>query len=339
MAAAAAARSSAILRRSLLYVPSSSPKMLQKSLGLTSDNITYDLEDSVTPTAKPAARQALREHLTTLGKGAGRPSTIGELAIRINAVSTPYALDDLTALAALPGLDAIVVPKVNSASDLSFVTDALRHLAPERHGSSSSSSSAQSPSKEQQNPIKIIALIESAQSVLNLREICAATPYLSGLIFAAEDFALDLGITRTPSLSEFLYARSAIVTAARAFGLPSAIDLVCTSYKGEQGLARLDEECSGGKSLGFNGKQCIHPSQVETVQRLFAPGEKEVEWAVRVVVADEKAASAGRGAWTLDGAMIDAPVTGKARAVVDKAARCGFDVDALREKWKDQEPE
>lgn len=300
--------------------------MLTKSLGLSSDNVTYDLEDSVTPSAKPAAREALRAHLSGLS---ARPAGISELAIRINAVSTRYALDDLTALAALPNLDAIVIPKVNSASDLTFATDALRHLSPDRHSGDS----------QQQQPVKLIALIESAQAVINLREICSASPYLSGLIFAAEDFALDLSITRTPSLSEFLYARSAIVTAARATGLPSAIDLVCTAFKGEEGLARLDEECRGGKAMGFNGKQCIHPSQVEVVQRLFAPSEKEVEWAVRVVVADEKAAAAGRGAWTLDSAMIDAPVTGKAAAIVDKAARCGFDIDALRQKWKDQEPE
>ncbi|KAI0468663.1 Pyruvate/Phosphoenolpyruvate kinase-like domain-containing protein [Xylaria cf. heliscus] len=326
-----AANSSAILRRALLYVPASSPRMLSKSLSLTSDNVTYDLEDSVTPAAKPAARTALRAHLD--GLGSRRPSTIRELAVRINAVSTPFALDDLAALAAQPQIDAVVVPKVNSASDLTFVTDALRHLAPERH-SSPSPSSPPTP-----GPIKLIALIESARAITDLPSICAASPYLSGLIFAAEDFALDMSLTRTPSLSEFLYARSAIATAARAASLPSTIDLVCTSYKGEEGLARLEEECRGGRAMGFNGKQCIHPSQVETVHRLFAPSEKEVEWAVRITIADEKAASAGRGAWTLDGAMIDAPVVGKAKAIVAKAESCEMDVERLRNKWKDQEPE
>ncbi|TRX97861.1 hypothetical protein FHL15_001071 [Xylaria flabelliformis] len=319
-----AANSGAILRRALLYVPASSPRMLTKSLTLTSDNLTYDLEDSVTPTAKPQARTALREHLTSISS---RPSTIRELAVRINAVSTPFALDDLTSLARLPQVDAVVIPKVNSPSDLTFVTDALRHLAPERHSPSST------------NPIKLIALIESARAIMDLSSICAASPYLSGLIFAAEDFALDMSLTRTPSLSEFLYARSAIATAARAAALPSTIDLVCTSYKGEEGLARLEEECRGGKAMGFNGKQCIHPSQVETVHRLFAPSEKAVEWAVRITIADEKAALAGRGAWTLDGAMIDAPVVGKAKAIIAKAESCEMDVKSLRNKWKDQEPE
>ncbi|KAI1259631.1 Pyruvate/Phosphoenolpyruvate kinase-like domain-containing protein [Xylariaceae sp. FL1019] len=319
-----AAKSTAILRRALLYVPASSERMLTKSLRLASDNVTYDLEDSVTSGAKPRARSALRDHLTSLQS---RPSTIKELAVRINAVSTPYALDDLTSLAVLPQVDAIVIPKVNSASDLTFVTDALRHLAPDRHSPSTT------------NPVKLIALIESARAVTDLQSICAASSYLSGLIFAAEDFALDMSLTRTPSLSEFLYARSAIATAARAASLPSTIDLVCTSYKGDEGLARLEEECQGGRAMGFNGKQCIHPSQVETVHRLFAPSEEEVEWAVRVVIADEKAANAGRGAWTLDGAMIDAPVVGKAKTIVSKAENCDMNVGKLQQKWKDQEPE
>lgn len=309
-----------------MLVPSSSPRMLAKSVGLTSDNVTYDLEDSVTPTKKVDARTALRDHLASLPS---RPKSISELAVRINAISTPYALDDLAALAPSPHLDAIVIPKVNSASDLTFATDALRRFAADRHARGDAAT----------NPVKLIALIESAQAIMNLREICAASPYLSGLIFAAEDFALDLSITRTPSLSEFLYARSAITTAARAASLPSTIDLVCTSYKGDEGIRRLEEECIGGKAMGFNGKQCIHPSQVDVAQRLFAPGVNEVEWAVRVVIADEKAARAGRGAWTLDGTMIDAPVAGKAKAVVQKAENCGMDVASLKEKWKGQEPE
>ncbi|KAJ6789007.1 hypothetical protein PWT90_09114 [Aphanocladium album] len=298
--------------------------MLTKSLGLTSDNITYDLEDSVTPSAKPSARQHLRSHISSLS---GRPSGVSELAVRINAVSTPFALDDLATFAAQPLVDAVVVPKVESAADLHFVTDVLRQKAAERAGG------------QDLEPIKIVALIESARAVMDLPAICRASPYLSGLIFAAEDFALDLSITRTPSLTEFLYARSAIVTAAKAFGLPSAIDLVCTSFRGSEGLKTLEEECNGGKAMGFNGKQCIHPSQVEIVQRLFAPTPEEVEWAVRVVIADDKASAAGRGAWTMDGKMIDAPVSGKARSIVGKAEQTGMDLTSLRKKWQDQEPE
>ena len=313
-------------------MPSSSPKFLQKTHTLPTplDTVCYDLEDSVTSTQKPLARQNITSFLSS-----PPPPNIAEVAVRINAVSTSHALADLTSIVGIGNLDAIVVPKVNRASDLHFVTDVLRHVAPERHGSEVMKEENGSGN----SPVKIIALIESAEAVMNLNEICKASPYLDGLIFAAEDFALDLSLTRTPSLTEFLYARSAIVTAARAHNLSSTIDLVCTSFRGEEGLRTLEEECLHGKGLGFNGKQCIHPSQVEVAQRAFAPGEKEVEWAVRVVVADEKADSQGRGAWTLDGKMIDAPVSGKARNTVERARKCGIDVDALREKWRDQEPE
>ena len=232
-----------------------------------------------------------------------------------------------------PNVDTIVIPKVNSASDLQFVTDVIRHTLPLRHPSASTSSTSSLP------PLNILALIESAKALSDLSSICKATPYLQGLIFAAEDFALDLSLIRTPSLTEFLYARSAIATTCRAHNLPSTIDLVCTSYKGEQGLKNLEGECLGGKGLGFNGKQCIHPSQVEIAQKAFAPSSEEVAWAIRIVIADEKADRQGRGAWTLDGKMIDVPVVGKAKSIVSKAEACGIDIGAVKEHWKDQEPE
>lgn len=227
-----------------------------------------------------------------------------------------------------PYLDTIVIPKVNCSSDLKWAADFISHTR-----------TFTDPEKPEPRPIKILALIESAKAISNLREICQTTAQLDGLIFAAEDFALDLSLTRTPSLTEFLYARSAIATACRAHELPSTIDLVCTSYKGEEGRRAMEEECLGGKGLGFNGKQCIHPDQVAIAQKAFAPSEDEVAWAARVVIANAKADEQGRGAWTLDGKMIDVPVVGKARSLVSKAEACGFDVNAVKEKWKDQEPE
>lgn len=223
-----------------------------------------------------------------------------------------------------PNLTTVVVPKVNSASDLTFVTDVITHSL---------------LSDEGRPPVNLIALIESAKAIQSLSSITQASSLLTGLIFAAEDFALDLSLIRTPSLTEFLYARSMIATAARAADLPSTIDLVTTTYKGDKGQKILEEEARSGKQLGFNGKQVIHPSQVEVVQRVFSPEEDEVEWAIRVVIADEKADRSGRGAWTMDGKMIDAPVSGKARQLVEKATACGFDIEKLRQKWKDQEPE
>ncbi|KAL8644595.1 MAG: hypothetical protein Q9226_007686 [Calogaya cf. arnoldii] len=299
--------------------------MLDKSRDLRVDCVAYDLEDSVTPSKKAEARSNIYRFLQTRSAG------VKENAVRINAVDSGLALDDLSEVLKAPNIDTIVVPKVNSLSDLIFVTDVIRHVLPERH--------AENASRTVPPPINILALVESARAVTDLTSICRASPYLSGLIFAAEDFALDLSLTRTPSLLEFLFARSAIATASRAYNLPSTIDLVCTSYKGVEGRQRLEEECVGGRGLGFNGKQCIHPSQVEVVQKAFAPSEEELQWAVRITTADQKADQQGRGAWTLDGQMIDAPVVGKARRIVRKAEACGLEVVLVKEKWKDQEPE
>ncbi|KAL1957240.1 hypothetical protein VTO42DRAFT_6146 [Malbranchea cinnamomea] len=314
-----------VLRRALLYVPGSSQKFLDKSRSLAADCVAYDLEDSVTPSRKDEARR-----LVKLAIDQPRPSGIKERAVRINSVMSGLALADLIEVCKSPNLSTVVIPKVETANDLTFVQDVIAH---HRHTLPGTSPETNRP------PISLVALIESARALSNLSEICKATPALSGLIFAAEDFARDLSITRTPSLSEFLYARSAITTAARAHDIPSVIDLVCTEYKGQKGLQVLEEEARGGKHLGFNGKQCIHPTQVETVQRVFSPEEHEVEWAVRVVIADEKAAKAGRGAWSLDGKMIDIPVAEKARDIVQKARLCGAPVDEVMEKWKGQEPE
>ncbi|KAL4751766.1 hypothetical protein BDW72DRAFT_87407 [Aspergillus terricola var. indicus] len=317
------------LRRALLYIPGSSQRFIAKSRSLTADCVAYDLEDSVTPHKKAEARSLVRRALDEPA-----PPGIRERAVRINSVDSGLALADLTEVLKSPNLSTIVIPKVNSSSDLTFVNDVITHTLAQQEAQGLPVT---------KSPISLLALVESAKSLTNLTSITSATSLLQGLIFAAEDFALDLSLTRTPSLTEFLFARSAIATAARAANLPSTIDLVCTTYKSTSGdgkpPAQLEEECRGGRALGFNGKQCIHPSQVETVQRIYGPDENEVNWAVRVVVADEKAARQGRGAWTLDGKMIDVPVAEKAKAIVRKAEDCGVDVGALRARWSGQEPE
>ncbi|WPG98939.1 hypothetical protein R9X50_00174100 [Acrodontium crateriforme] len=312
-----------VIRRAQLYVPGSSMRFLEKSRKIQSvDSVAYDLEDSVTPSKKPEGRRNIVEILNR-----DRVPGIREQAVRINSVGSGFALDDLSAVLKGKHIDAVVVPKVDRPSDLHFVTDVLRQALPERHAEGS------------ENFVKIVALVESARSVMDLNQICKASPYLSGLTFAAEDFALDLSLTRTPSLHEFMYARSAIVTAARAHNIPSALDLVSTTFRGEEGKQQLQDECENGKRFGFNGKQCIHPDQVGTVQSVYSPSEQETEWAVRVVICDEKADQQGRGAWTLDGKMIDVPVVGKAKAIIAKAELCGIDVKGLLDKFKNEEPQ
>ncbi len=292
--------------------------------------MAYDLEDSVTPGRKAEARSLVRRALDqTL------PGGIKERAVRINSVGSGLALADLLELAKSQNLTTLVLPKVESASDLTFIDDVLEHATAERERR------GEAPERsETQPPIQILALIESARAVSNLDSICRAAPHrLGGLVFAAEDYALDMGITRTPDLTEFLYARQAIATAARAHDLPSTIDLVATAFRSEADHEALQRECEQGRGMGYNGKQCIHPSQVDTVQKIYSPGQQEVEWAVRVTIAQKRAEEQGKGAWALNGKMIDAPVEGKARAIVAKAQLCGFDVAKLKEKYKDQQPE
>ncbi|KAJ5201331.1 uncharacterized protein N7498_005994 [Penicillium cinerascens] len=307
------------LRRSLLYVPGSSQRFLDKSRSLAADCLTYDLEDSVTPHMKAEARSLVRRAIDQ-----PTPSNIRKRAVRINSVDSGLALGDLTEVLQSPNLTTIVIPKVNSASDLTFVTDVINHTLAQQKN--------QSP--EARPPISLSPLSNPLNPLTNLTQICSSTPLLQGLIFAAEDFALDLSITRTPSLTEFLFARSAIATAARAAELPSTIDLVCTAYKSDKAdgspPATLEEECRDGRRLGFNGKQCIHPTQVKTANAIFGPDEEETRWAVRVVIADEKAAAAGRGAWTLDGKMIDVPVAEKARLLLGRQLPVGLMLRSCR---------
>lgn len=326
-----AARS--VLRRSLLYgtspsscvksqlilthaVPGSSKRFLDKSATSSADSVIYDLEDSVTPANKSAARSLVRQALDTIPSASPRT----ERGVRINSVSSGLALQDLQEVLGSTSLKTIVLPKCDTAGDLTFVRDVIAH-----HHSSSSSGS--------QSPISVIALVESAKSLVNLNEICRAAPgLLSGLAFAAEDFALDLSLTRSPSNREILFARSSIVTAARAHELPTVLDLVTTSWQGESGQRQTVEDSREGKGLGFTGKQCIHPSQVDIANEAFAPSKEELEWAVRVTIGGQRAAEDGRGAWTLDGKMIDRPVEDKAGVIVNFARLCGMDVDLLMEK-------
>jgi citrate lyase subunit beta-like protein len=315
--------------------------MLEKSRGLVADCIIYDLEDSVARSEKTEARSRLRQllHLP-------RPKTVHEQAVRINAIDSGMAFDDLGKIVSRIGafgtssqrlirnvfqlkcenLDSIVVPKVQSAADLQSVADAIKHHAPHRcmpdHGASASVLNSKSSSRNTR-PLQLIGLIESARGLLSLAEICTATPFLSGIAFAAEDFALDLSLVHTPSRLEMLHARSTIVTACRAFNVPSVIDLVSTEFKGQSGQQRLKEDCLFGQSLGFNGKQCIHPLQLEPVQAAFRPSQREIEWATRVVAGASQAENKGKGAWSLEGQMIDAPIIARAERTLEKARRCG----------------
>ncbi|KAK7422781.1 hypothetical protein QQX98_001341 [Neonectria punicea] len=314
------------LRRALLYVPGASQKMLAKTQSLSIDSVIYDLEDSVATDAKAAARGLVARHLADSSMSSSSRS-LKEVAVRINAVDTGLALEDLTELLKRgDDLDIIVVPKVQGPEDLHFIADVVRHVAPHRAMRVNGTVSGTPNSSRLLN---ILALIESARGLSDITSICRAAPAtgLSGLAFAAEDFATELGLSRLPDRRELLFARSSIVTAALAHNLPSVIDLVSTGVPSDEASrAALEQDCHEGRALGFTGKQCIHPLQAGIAQKAFGPSEDGLRWAVRVRDGDVVARVEGKGAWKLDGKMVDAPIVKRALALLERARLCGMDI-------------
>ncbi|WVF72526.1 hypothetical protein IAT40_007343 [Kwoniella sp. CBS 6097] len=295
-------------RRAMLYVPGSNPRMLEKSLYSPADSIAYDLEDAVAPGKKPEARRLVAELLN------GDRLPKGEVVARINAFGTGFEEDDLNAVLPTKNLSAIALPKTNSPEHIAHLISRINSLAPPHKRTNGS------------EPIKIIAMIESARAMVGIQSIAASGKgHLDALLFAAEDYCADVGLTRTPTREELLYPRSKLVTTAKAFGL-QAIDLVCVNYKDKDALRAESEE---GRRLGFDGKQAIHPDQVDIIHCSFAPSEKDVLKAARVKFSFEYHDKAGKGAYTLDGAMIDAPVYKQAIKVLAKAESAGLQIPEI----------
>ncbi|KAJ7935453.1 Pyruvate/Phosphoenolpyruvate kinase-like domain-containing protein [Mycena leptocephala] len=289
----------ATLKRSYLYVPSSSDRMLQKSLSTHSDMIIYDLEDSVPPSA--ADKIASRERLSAfLGRGDLPPRE--RVAVRVNDISTPFFLDDISKIVISKSVGSLVLPKVHSADDLHTVARAIHNV----NGTSG-------------NTLGLIASIESAKASWNLGAIASWRSEfgklggtLTALLFAAEDYCADTSILRSSSRHELLYTRSSIVIAAKAFGL-EAIDMVCVNYKD---LDYLQDECRDGRQLGFTGKQAIHPTQVDVIQSAFVPTAAEIERAAKIIHRMEREHAMNRGAAGLEGEMIDKPMILQAEKVL-----------------------
>ncbi|KZV61508.1 beta subunit of citrate lyase [Peniophora sp. CONT] len=304
------------LRRSYLYVPCSSDRMLQKSVSTGADTVIYDLEDSVAPSEKDkaAARGKLAEFLAS-SRDAPDASRI---AVRLNDVTTPFFERDLEQalrLSHMPG--TLVLPKVHSIDYLDKVASIVDSVA----GS-------------MDTPIRLVASIESARSLYNIGSIAgwrhsSGKTRVAGLLFAAEDYCADTGIIRTAERTELLYTRSQVVLTAKAFGL-EAIDMVCVNYKDPE---YLKEECEDGRRLGFTGKQAIHPIQVETIHKTFAPSKKEVYRAAKIVHQMAQAHASEKGAIGLDlgdgkdgKEMVDAPMLKQAQNTLKIARAAGLPI-------------
>jgi len=282
--------------RSLLFAPANHARHAEKALSGSADGAILDLEDAVAVAEKPAARAAARQLLE--GRAAPSPCAY----VRINALSTPFAYDDLHAVVCA-GLHGLVVPKVEAPEQLAIVDWLLSQLERERGIPAGS--------------IEIIPIIETAAGLLRAQHIAAASPRLKRLSFGAGDFSLDTNMTWTIGHEGLLWARIQIVIVSRAAGLAPPLDTVFADLADMDGLAA---EAAQAKRLGFGGKTCIHPRQVEIVNAVFTPSAEEVEQAQRLVEAFEQAVASGVASLQVDGRFIDYPVAEKARRIVELSA-------------------
>ena len=281
-------------RRALLYIPGDDARKIAKAASLDVDCICLDMEDGVALNRKQDARQSIAQALVEQDFGRA------ERLVRINPIGSGLEIDDLAVvLPARP--DGIVIPKVEDAEQVQLMS---AEIAAAGYG-------------VEQMPM--ICMVETARGIVNLASIAGADPRLQALIFGAEDLAGDIGALRTPDGWEVFYARSAIVTHAAAFGL-QAIDMVYVDFQDEEGLRR---EARQGAEMGFAGKQIIHPRQVVPVQEVFTPSETEIAQALRVVEAFASHQASGKGAFALDGKMVDAPVVKAAERVLGRARAAG----------------
>lgn len=278
-------------RRSLLFAPGDDLRKLSKAAQSSADAVILELEDGVASDRKAIARQTVREAAAALDFGRR------EKLIRVNDVATPFFEADVReTIGTRP--DGFVLPKVESAGDVRRICNLIDVAERERGWPAGG--------------IGLIILIETPRGILNLREICEADARLRAIIFGAEDYASFIGARRTREASEVLFARSAVVNACGAFNL-QPIDMVFIDFNDAAGL---EQECMRGRQLGFAGKQVIHPKQIEIVNRCFTPSAEEITWARRVMDAFRASQHAGRGAFALDGKMIDLPVVRQAERIL-----------------------
>jgi citrate lyase beta subunit len=285
-------------RRALLYMPGDDRRKIEKATTLGVDCICMDMEDGVAMSRKTEARAVIAQAMKELYFGEA------ERCIRINSIGSGIESYDLVAaLATNP--DAIVVPKIESADQVKWVSDHIE--------------SYELSSDQVIGSVRLMVGVETAKGILNLRKIAESDRRLEAVIFGAEDYAASIGARRTKEATEVLYARQSVVTACIANDL-QAIDMVYIDFRDLDGL-RLEAEQGAG--WGFSGKQVIHPNQVPVVQEAFTPSVEEIDYARRVVETFESSQREGRGAYALDGKMIDMPLLKNARKVLERARAAG----------------
>ncbi len=286
------------MRRSRLYLPGNQPDLMINAGLFTPDAIILDLEDAVAPAQKPAAQILVRNALRTV-------DFMGlERMVRINPL--PLGNADLEIIVPEP-VHTLLIPKAEHASDIHQVVDKIKTLT--------------------DREIFLMPILESAMGIEHALEIAAAHPWVVALAFGAEDFTKDIGAARTQEGTESFVARSKLVLAARAARV-QPIDTVYSDVANEAGLMASTREAI---ALGFDGKGCIHPRQVEVIHRAFRPADKDVTYALKVKAAMALAEQRGDGVISIGSKMIDPPVVARALRVIKLATFYQMDLEQMAE--------
>lgn len=266
-------------RRSVLYMPGSNARALEKARNLPADGIILDLEDSVAPESKAIAREQIAAAVTARGFGKR------EIIIRINNLTSPWWRDDL-AMAAKASPDGILVPKVSSPGDLKIVAEGLRaHKAAPQ--------------------VRLWAMIETALGILSAQQIAATArdndSRLAGLIMGPNDIALETRIRMVPGRPAMMPLLTHCILAARAYGL----DILDGPYNDIGDVAGFSRECTQSRDMGFDGKTLIHPDQIQSANAIYTPPVEEIEHARKIIAAFALPENSGKGVIQVGGRMVE----------------------------------
>lgn len=286
------------LRRSMLFMPGNNPGMLQSAGILGADSVILDLEDAVSLAEKDSARFLVRNAIQNLDFYGT------EVVVRINPVGTEYFEKDINTIARVKP-DALMIPKATK-EDIAEVDKWLNKIEEEMGFEKGS--------------IILIPIVEMALSLETVYDIIGASKRIKGVLLGAEDLTADLGIKRTKLGEEIYYARSKVASACKAYRV-DAIDTPFTDIDDVPGFVKDIEK---GKSIGMTGKAAINPRQIDTIHDVFAPTSEEIRHAQRVMEAQAEAKREGKGVFSLDGKMVDAPVIARAQSVLIKAELSGL---------------
>ena len=289
------------IRRALLFMPGDSRRKIEKAAGLSVDAIIMDLEDAIAPINKQIARETVTTALHELDFGHS------ERLVRTNMIIPGWLYQDDIRQTVSARPDGYVLPKIEEARQVQHVSSILTDTE-ERHG-------------WPLNSIKLLAIVETAKGVVNLREIASSDPRLDALIFGAEDLAGNIGARRTAEGHEVAYARSAVVIHAKAFHL-QAIDTVFVDLHAPE--AALLQETRKALEMGYTGKLAIHPRQVGPMQGVFTPTTEEIDAAQRLISAHQQHQVQGSGVFEYEGRMVDMPMIRSALYIVATARACGL---------------